>query len=125
MRISSEEGIMREQAIALNENKQSNNSSFGKYSFLMNITYVIILSHLSKMPFNSILSIPQTSPFLLTIHILQSISIMIFNSLTLTVISLDYLFLQMPKYTISHPLRLLLLMVLKSYSIQGHGISIN
>ena len=124
MRISSEVGIMREQAIALNENKHSDNSSFGKYSFLMNITYVIILSHLSKMPFNSISSIPQTSPFLLTIHILQSISIIIFNSLT-TVISLDYLFLQMPKYTISHPLRLLLLMVLKSYSIQEHGISIN
>lgn len=77
-----------------------------------------------KMLFNSISSIPQTSSFLLTIHILKSISIMIFNSLT-TVISLDYLFLQMPKYTISHPLRLLLLMVLKSYSIQEHGISIN
>ena len=56
MRISSEVGIMREQAIALNENKHSDNSSFGKYSFLMNITYVIILSHLSKMPFNSISS---------------------------------------------------------------------
>ena len=63
------------------------------------------------------ITIPINNPY-------TTISIMIFNSLT-TVISLDYLFLQMPKYTISHPLRLLLLMVLKSYSIQEHGISIN
>ena len=120
MRISSEEGIMREQAIALNENKQST-IFFGPESF--RALLYSLFSH-CKISFNSISSIPQTSPFLLTIHILQSISIMIFNSLT-TVISLDYLFLQMPKYTISHPLRLLLLMVLKSYSIQEHGISIN